>query len=87
MSYLEDCGYTAKPKIKTTVIKHWHGPRPHTCQLCNSVFPPEGYFIDGATTRGPWAIMCGYCHIDQGFGLGTGRGQRYDLKTLEKVEG
>jgi hypothetical protein len=50
----------------------------------------EDEFIDGHTAMGPWAIMTPSSHRIYGFGLGTGRGQRYerqaDGKWL-KVEG
>ena len=62
----------------------WRGTPPKTCQLCNR--PLKQQFVDGAN-GGPWAIMCPSCHHSYGVGIGTGRGQRYDLQTLLKVEG
>jgi hypothetical protein len=49
-----------------------------TCQLCKT----EGLtvYIDGATAYGPWASMCETCHELVGRGLGTGRGQKYELR-------
>lgn len=44
-------------------------------------------FYDGKTKRGPWALMCAVDFFKHGIGLGTGKGQAYDSKTLEKVEG
>jgi hypothetical protein len=44
-------------------------------------------FVDGRTIYGPWALMCIDCHTRNGVGLGTGKGQKYDGTTLEKVEG
>lgn len=35
---------------------------------------------DGATTLGPWAYMCLSCYNKYGTGLGTGRGQKLELK-------
>jgi len=35
-------------------------------------------FIDGATSFGPWGIMCPSCHAQYGMGLGGGRGQKYE---------
>lgn len=35
---------------------------------------------DGATTMGPWAFMCLECWNKYGTGLGTGRGQKLELK-------
>lgn len=69
----------AKPK------KRWYGPAPKQCDICH--VPLTQTFVDGRTQFGPWAIMCAGCHRDQAIGLGVGRGQRYDLKTLEKIDG
>lgn len=55
------------------------------CQVCRGYF--DGYLIDGCTIHGPWAYMCTQCHHQVGVGLGLGRGQKYDIVTLEKVEG
>ena len=47
-------------------------------------------FVDGATKRGPWAIMSPASHVLHGVGLGTGRGQKYekqDKGVWLKVEG
>jgi hypothetical protein len=67
------------------MAKKWMGVTPANCDLCHVPLTTE--FIDGATAFGPWAIMCPACHRDQARGLGTGRGQKYDLKTLEKIDG
>ena len=48
------------------------------CDVCKDDI--EDTFIDGATTEGPWAIMCPVCHYVYGIGLGIGRGQRYEKK-------
>lgn len=65
--------------------KMWMGSTPSHCDLCRQ--PLAQQFVDGKTQFGPWAIMCAICHRDQAIGLGLGRGQRYDLKTLEKIDG
>jgi hypothetical protein len=58
------------------------------CDFCGRDCRDVGKtFIDGKTDRGPWGLMCSNCGIFHSVGLGTGRGQRYDSKTLEKVEG
>ena len=59
---------------------------PKECQLCHSPSNTLDYIIDGSTPYG-WAFMCVSCHREIGRGLGMGKGQKYDLKTLEKVEG
>jgi hypothetical protein len=66
--------------------KKWHGTIPSKCDLCKGKFT-DGVFIDGKTVYGPWALMCSRCHWLFGQGLGLGYGQKYDLKTLEKLKG
>lgn len=66
-------------------VKKWMGGRPTRCDKCGQ--PLAGVFIDGRTQMGPWGILCRACHQRCGVGLGTGRGQMYDLVTLEKVGG
>lgn len=74
--------------------KKWRGTWPAECDIC--MYFNDGvktdlrnvpYFVDGATRQGPWALMCPECHAMHGVGLGTGRGQKYDSKTLVKLEG
>jgi hypothetical protein len=68
--------------------KKWMGTKPRKCDLCHEQI--EDTFIDGVTMYGPWGIMCPSCHKVKGKGLGTGRGQKYNLdETGEyiKVEG
>lgn len=55
------------------------------CQLCKD--KPTDFLVDGKTKHGYWAFMCVNCHAQVGYGLGTGRGQKYSIKTLQKVEG
>ena len=65
--------------------KKWMGIKPVNCNACETSF--KEVFIDGKTIYGPWALLCLECHSKIGTGLGTGRGQKYDLETLEKLEG
>ena len=51
-------------------------------------------FIDGATTVGYWADMCKDCHKSFGKGIGTGKGQMFELDAdysssgmMTKIEG
>ena len=62
----------------------WLSPAPTECDLCHEGL--KDCFIDGKTTYGPWATMCPTCHNLFGCGLGLGKGQKYDLDTLEKLE-
>lgn len=65
--------------------KKWQSKEPFKCDICSQ--KPKGHFIDGKTKFGPWGIMCPNCHSLFGCGLGLGRGQKYDMETLEKVAG
>jgi hypothetical protein len=67
--------------------KKWFGTWPANCDLCESDLNTHEYFVDGRTIFGPWALMCPRCHLVQGGHFGTGIGQKYDSKTLEKMEG
>lgn len=58
--------------------KFWAGNPPKICDLCAA--PLLARFIDGKTQRGPWGNMCFLCYVEHGCGLGTGRGQQYDLQ-------
>ena len=66
-------------------MSKWISPVPEQCDICQRKLKKE--FIDGKTVMGPWGIMCGFCHTRRGCGLGIGKGQRFDLETLECVEG
>ena len=61
--------------------------QPKECDLCHNPFGFKNtkFFVDGATKMGMWAIMCDACHKYKGCGLGTGRGQRYNHESLQKV--
>jgi hypothetical protein len=65
--------------------KRWRGTPPERCDLCHRLL--TWAFVDGKTQFGIWGIMCPECHIDVGVGLGVGRGQRYELPSLRKVDG
>jgi len=67
--------------------KKWRGTWPTICNLCDISLKDQKYFVDGITKYGTWALMCPQCHMFEGVGLGLGRGQRYDSRTLLKMEG
>ncbi len=46
-----------------------------TCDLCGVECDK---WVDGKTIMGPWANMCLPCHKRMGFGLGIGKGQKYE---------
>ena len=67
----------------------WRSPA-DTCDICEESLDWVGnkrWFVDGRTKRGPWALMCPRCFEMDGVGLGTGKGQKYDFETKEKIEG
>jgi len=55
----------------------WCSPAPKACDLCGK--PVTKTFIDGKVRGSSWACMCRTCWAFNGVGLGTGKGQRYDL--------
>ena len=65
------------PKLK------WYGILPKKCDVCSK--PLRGYFIDGRTKMGSWAIMCTSCHNEHGVGLGLCKGQKYSMQGGQKV--
>ena len=66
-------------------MSKWIGSKPEKCELCEKPF--EKFFYDARTKWGQWGLLCLRCVERDGVGLGLGKGQKYDLATLEKVEG
>ena len=66
--------------------KKWLG-KVDKCELCGTDLNDLIYFVDGRTKDGPWGLMCEICHGLYGVGLGTGKGQKYDAVTKEKIDG
>ena len=64
--------------------KDWIGDIPKKCDLCGDRL--VGTFVDGKTVTGSWAIMCDYCYVLHGAGLGAGKGQLYNVLG-EKLKG
>lgn len=70
--------------------KQWKGSEPVRCDACNEPFGE--FFVDGRTHpdspwRGKWGLLCVSCHAAHGVGFGLGRGQKYETKSRNKVEG
>ena len=90
-SQLVKIAYTLEdldPDIEKKPIVRWLSRKPEKCDLCKTPLrPPEKFFYDFRTQMGPWGCGCEECFDQYGVGLGTGKGQKYDLKTLEKVAG
>lgn len=53
----------------------WFGSKPEQCNLCHTEI--QKGFVDGKTEEGRWAIMCPFCSLVHGVGLGVGKGQLY----------
>jgi hypothetical protein len=67
-------------------MKEWMGDT--TCDFCRTDLTKQPWFVDGKTTRGPWALMCPTDYRTHGVGmLGRGLGQKYNGTTLKKMEG
>jgi hypothetical protein len=56
------------------------------CDICQQPLLRFARFYDASTMRG-WGWLCVPCFHDHGMGLGTGVGQEYDSKTMEKTAG
>jgi hypothetical protein len=76
---------TMKTETKTTAIIE----KDQTCDICKRplLYGPLWFFDAVHVPSGKWTWMCEGCFINYGAGLGTGRGQQYSVRTLEKVEG
>ena len=65
----------------------WQGSR--KCEICGKEIT-GGRLYDAKTKYGCWATMCNDCYIRNGVGVGTGKGQRYELNAdgeFEKTRG
>jgi hypothetical protein len=63
--------------------KKWLG-KADKCDICGQPLNRYAHFYDGATSTGPWALMCESCHFWHGKGTGVGYGQKY--RTTDKVK-
>ena len=72
---------------KPAVKKKWYGSWPAKCDVCKAELSDEDKFYDAKVPNGPWGLLCGGCFRSLGCTLGTGCGQEYDAKTLEKTGG
>lgn len=57
-----------------------------TCDVCGK--PVGATFVDGKVKGvSSWATMCERCFGIVGVGLGTGKGQRFNTQTGQKLAG
>ena len=83
-----ETGKTDKPDFRGKAAVYWIGQAPEQCDLCARLLIDT--FIDGRTDMGAWAFMCPSCHASHGYGLGIGKGQKYQKQTdgkWQKVSG
>ena len=67
--------------------RKWMGKKPVTCEICGHRFDDQDrYFFDFAMRQGKWALGCEPCFKKHGVGLGSGSGQKYSIRTMDKVE-
>jgi len=69
--------------------KKWLGTWPAQCDLCQTQLADYSWFADCVipSTGYRWGLVCPSCYTKEQCQCGTGFGQRYDARTLEKVEG
>jgi hypothetical protein len=64
----------------------WLSETPPCCEICGKLFnSTDNFFYDFKTWNGSWGIGCETCFKENEGQLGSGCGQKYDLKTLEKI--
>ena len=68
------------------MTKKWYG-KVGDCDLCGDPLELFPWFADAKSPRGPWGLFCPYCCSEMDITFGTGRGQKYDSITKEKMEG
>lgn len=56
----------------------WHSAIPTRCDLDGHEITTV--FYDAKTVMGPWGNLCPACFKQYGMGLGTGKGQKYELQ-------
>lgn len=68
--------------------RKWLGTWPANCDTCGTNLADTEWFADAKSSSGPWGLFCPACHKRYCSGkFGTGLGQKYDSKTLLKLEG
>jgi hypothetical protein len=68
--------------------KKWFGTWPANCDECGESLKAQAVFYDARAISGHWGLFCDPCFRLVTFNkLGNGYGQKYDSKTLEKLEG
>lgn len=71
----------------TKETKKWLGDRPENCECCGGKIGEVFYDCRIPSYYTYWRLVCHNCFIGQNCKLGTGHGQKYNTKTLEKLDG
>lgn len=67
-------------------MSKWCSPAPKKCDICQQ--PMKEVFYDCLVPLyGRWGCLCVSCFMSYECSTGTGRGQKYSIATLEKLEG
>jgi hypothetical protein len=67
-------------------MSKWNGTKPTQCNACQGEL--GSIFYDCSVPQmHAWAIVCHACFRAHKCALGTGMGQKYNTKTLEKLAG
>jgi hypothetical protein len=75
-----------KETNRMNIVKKWMSGKPSHCDICRQPFDSaDKYFYDFKTSTGPWGLGCEECFKNNNGQLGVGHGQKYSLKTLEKI--
>lgn len=67
--------------------RKWLGTWPAKCNECGKSLDTLDHFYDARAYPGSWGLFCQECFEGLGCSLGTGLGQKYNSKTLEKIGG
>ncbi len=65
-------------------MNEWIGDIPECCQTCQTKI--EDSFVDGKIEvegHSAWGIMCPFCALSLGIGLGQGKGQLYARNAID----
>jgi hypothetical protein len=73
--------------IYKNTSKKWMGNPPVKCDLCHLPLKGDSFYDFKVPIFGQWGIGCEHCFVKYGGELGTGRGQKYNSKTMEKING
>ena len=70
------------------MARTWQGEKPTQCDACEGDFLRSTSFVDGVihcSTGSTWGLFHVTCFKRHNGTYGVGRGQRYDMKTLERI--